>query len=58
MSEESIELIRLMLNRDVEARIGIQEVLDHPWCKGEGEDGGLTKIEGVGIIGAGEEKVG
>jgi protein-serine/threonine kinase len=33
MSEESIDLIRLMLDRDVEKRITISQVLDHPWCK-------------------------
>lgn len=36
MSEESIDLIRLMLNRDVDQRITIGQVLDHPWCKMEG----------------------
>jgi protein-serine/threonine kinase len=30
-SEECIDLIRKMLDRDVERRIGIQAVLDHPW---------------------------
>lgn len=33
MSEESIGLIRLMLDRDVDKRITISQVLDHPWCK-------------------------
>ncbi|CAI6333864.1 unnamed protein product [Periconia digitata] len=33
MSEESIKLIRLMLDRDVEKRITISQVLDHPWCQ-------------------------
>lgn len=33
MSEESIDLIRLMLDRDVEKRITISQVLDHDWCK-------------------------
>ncbi|KAF2200106.1 Pkinase-domain-containing protein [Delitschia confertaspora ATCC 74209] len=33
MSEQSIDLIRLMLDRDVEKRITISQVLDHPWCK-------------------------
>ena len=32
MSEESIDLIRLMLDRDVERRITIGQVLEHPWC--------------------------
>lgn len=35
MSEESIDLIRCMLNRDVEKRWTISQVLDHPWCKEE-----------------------
>lgn len=32
MSEESIDLVRLMLDRDVEKRITISQVLEHPWC--------------------------
>ncbi|KAF2767665.1 Pkinase-domain-containing protein [Teratosphaeria nubilosa] len=32
MSEECIDLIRKMLDRDVERRIVIQDVLSHPWC--------------------------
>lgn len=32
MSEACIDLIRKMLDRDVERRIGIQSVLEHPWC--------------------------
>ena len=32
MSEDCIDLIRKMLDRDVERRIGIQAVLEHPWC--------------------------
>ncbi|KAH0161728.1 Pkinase-domain-containing protein, partial [Aureobasidium melanogenum] len=32
MSEDCIDLIRKMLDRDVERRIGIQAVVDHPWC--------------------------
>jgi protein-serine/threonine kinase len=31
MSEESIDLIRAMLNRDVDDRIDIVGVLEHPW---------------------------
>lgn len=40
-SEECIDLIRKMLDRDVERRIGIQAVVEHPWCliEDEGEDG-------------------
>ncbi|KAF2264925.1 Pkinase-domain-containing protein [Lojkania enalia] len=33
MSEESIDLIRLMLDRDVERRVTISQVLEHPWCQ-------------------------
>ena len=32
MSDESIDLIRLMLDRDVECRVTIEEVITHPWC--------------------------
>ncbi|KAI9809510.1 MAG: hypothetical protein M1827_006816 [Pycnora praestabilis] len=32
MSEESIDLIRSMLNRDVDQRITISQVLEHSWC--------------------------
>lgn len=32
MSEDSIDLIRLMLDRNVDSRIGIEKVLEHPWC--------------------------
>ena len=35
MSEGSIDLIRAMLNRDVETRLTITQVRDHPWCRGE-----------------------
>lgn len=33
ISDESIDLIRCMLNRDVEQRYDINQVLEHPWCK-------------------------
>lgn len=33
MSEDCIDLIRKMLDRNVERRIGIQAVLEHPWCQ-------------------------
>ncbi|KAL6868071.1 hypothetical protein J3F83DRAFT_739166 [Trichoderma novae-zelandiae] len=33
ISEESIDLIRCMLNRDVAKRYAIEQVVDHPWCK-------------------------
>ncbi|KAN0114921.1 Pkinase domain containing protein [Hyaloscypha variabilis] len=32
MSDDSIDLIRAMLDRDVDSRITIEKVLDHPWC--------------------------
>jgi len=32
MSPDSIDLIRAMLERDVEERITIERVLQHPWC--------------------------
>lgn len=35
MSEASIDLIRKMLDRDLDRRIDIQQVLDHPWLKDE-----------------------
>ena len=38
MSEASIDLVRRMLNRDVDHRISIGEVLEHRWCKGAGAD--------------------
>jgi protein-serine/threonine kinase len=46
-SEECIDLIRKMLDRDVERRIGIQAVLDHPWSlmiedEGAEDDGGAV----------------
>ncbi|KAL3964450.1 hypothetical protein ACCO45_001454 [Purpureocillium lilacinum] len=33
ISDESIDLIRCMLNRDVKERYDIKQVLEHPWCK-------------------------
>ncbi|KHN96226.1 Protein kinase-like domain protein [Metarhizium album ARSEF 1941] len=33
MSEESIDLVRRMLNRDVKERYDIHQVINHPWCK-------------------------
>ncbi|KAA8568410.1 hypothetical protein EYC84_007443 [Monilinia fructicola] len=32
MSEESIDLIRGMLNRNTESRLTIEQVMEHPWC--------------------------
>ena len=44
MSEDSIDLIRLMLNRDVDKRIGIEQVVEHPLCKGETGPGGNDHV--------------
>ena len=46
MSEDSIDLIRLMLDRDVGRRIGIEEVVEHPWCKGETGLDGVDRVNG------------
>ncbi|KAK1916167.1 hypothetical protein P3342_003982 [Pyrenophora teres f. teres] len=46
MSEESIDLVRLMLDRDVEKRITISMVLEHPWCKGAGGGGATGGVVG------------
>jgi len=32
MSVDSIDLIKAMLERDVDVRITIEQVLEHPWC--------------------------
>ena len=32
MSEESIDLIKAMLNREVDQRLTISQVMKHPWC--------------------------
>ncbi|KAI0603024.1 hypothetical protein F4775DRAFT_531837 [Biscogniauxia sp. FL1348] len=37
ISDDSIDLIRCMLNRDVAQRYNIEQVLEHPWCKTEEE---------------------
>ncbi|KAK5165883.1 serine/threonine protein kinase [Saxophila tyrrhenica] len=58
LSEECIDLIRRMLDRDVEGRIGIQGVLEHEWCgmviEGEDQDEGEGP-EGV-VMGKGRGK--
>ena len=33
LSEESIDLARIMLERDVETRVSIKEVVQHEWVK-------------------------
>ncbi|KAL9027368.1 MAG: hypothetical protein Q9196_004096 [Gyalolechia fulgens] len=40
MSESSIDLIKAMLNRDVDQRLTITQVMEHRWCQREGEEGG------------------
>lgn len=42
MSEECLDLIRKMLDRDVDRRIGIQDVLEHRWCNLSEPVNGLT----------------
>lgn len=53
MSEESIDLIRLMLDRDVEKRITISMVLEHPWCKGIGGASPTTATASASGVGSG-----
>ena len=36
LSEGNIDLIRKMLDRDVEKRLDVEEVMGHEWCKEEG----------------------
>jgi len=48
MSEESIDLIRLMLDRDVERRVTIGQVLEHAWMRDEGGD--AVAEEGKGVV--------
>ncbi|TKX27245.1 protein kinase-like protein 1 [Elsinoe australis] len=48
MSEDCLDLIRKMLDRDVERRIGIQDVVSHPWCTAiddEGPGDGRVELE-------------
>ncbi|KAG6031484.1 hypothetical protein E4U41_007560 [Claviceps citrina] len=33
MSDESIDLVRRMLNRDVRDRLSIEQVVEHSWCR-------------------------
>lgn len=37
MSEDSIDLIRRMLDRNLDTRITIEEVIAHPWCTATGD---------------------
>jgi len=41
LSDESIDLVRGMLDRDVARRLDINQVVNHPWCRvGAGEPAG------------------
>ena len=33
LSDESIDLVRGMLDRDVARRLDINQVVNHPWCR-------------------------
>lgn len=57
-SEECIDLIRAMLDRDVERRIGIQAVLDHPWCTVVDEDEDSNGEGLKNVVEAGSNKAG
>lgn len=35
MSEQNIDLIKSMLERDVDQRLTITQVMEHPWCQME-----------------------
>ena len=47
MSEDCIDLIRRMLDRDVERRIEIQGVLEHAWTVGVDDEEEGEAAEGV-----------
>lgn len=50
LSEDCIDLIRKMLDRDVERRIGIQGVMEHPWVTYvDEEEGGEEAATGLGL---------
>lgn len=36
LSEQNIDLIKSMLERDVDQRLTITQVMEHPWCQIEG----------------------
>ena len=38
MSETNIALIKAMLDRDVERRLSISQIMEHPWCVENGEE--------------------
>ncbi len=46
VSDESIDLIRGMLERDVEKRLTITQVLEHPWCVSTNNASLTTPTEG------------
>lgn len=37
-SDDSLDLIRKMLDRDVSNRISIEDVMSHPWCQVEDDE--------------------
>ena len=47
-SEACLDLIRRMLDRDVERRIGIQGVLEHAWVTTVDEEDGEKLVEVAG----------
>jgi protein-serine/threonine kinase len=34
VNEDALDIVRAMLDRDVEARVDIKEVVAHPWVAG------------------------
>lgn len=56
MSEPCIDLIRKMLDRDVERRIDVQGVIEHEWCTtiDVEEDGERDGTEAAQVADAGE----
>ena len=38
MSESNIDLIRSMLDRNVEARLDVSQVMAHQWCREAGDE--------------------
>jgi protein-serine/threonine kinase len=51
-SDENIDIIRQMLERDVDKRITIEGVVAHPWCAlGDGEGDGVVKND-LGVAAA------
>jgi len=57
MSENCIDLIRKMLDRDVDRRIGIQAVLEHDWCTTVDEEGQSDSNDGEEVRDREDEKI-